>query len=57
LKKQINKKKGKVGKKRKVILDKKRKKGKFEKKMKKKVKKKKECIVDYYCNPQCIGCG
>jgi hypothetical protein len=57
LKKQINKKKGKVGKKRKVILDKKRKKGKFEKKNEKKSKKKKECIVDYYCNPQCIGCG
>ena len=37
LKKQINKKKGKVGKKkRKVILDKKRKKGKFEKKNEKK---------------------
>jgi hypothetical protein len=20
-------------------------------------KKKEECTVDYYCNPQCIGCG
>ena len=31
----------------------------WKKKMKKneKVKKKKEeCTVDYYCNPQCIGC-
>ena len=25
--------------------------------MEKKVKKKEECTVDYYCNPQCIGCG
>jgi hypothetical protein len=25
--------------------------------MKKNEKKKEECTVDYYCNPQCIGCG
>jgi hypothetical protein len=37
-----NKKKGKIGKK--------------NEKVKKKVKKK-ECTVDYYCNPLCIGCG
>jgi hypothetical protein len=27
------------------------------KKNKKVKKKKKECTMDYYCNPQCIGCG
>ena len=47
---------------RKVILEKKWKKGKVGTKKMKKCKKKcekkrEECIVDYYCNPQCIGCG
>jgi len=36
---------------------KKEKKGNLEKKRWKKTKKKEECTVDYYCNPQSIGCG
>ena len=59
LKKNKTKKGGKLEK-RKVILKKKEKGGNLKKKRwKKKTKKKKkeECTVDYYCNPQCIGCG
>jgi len=65
LKKQINEKKRKRGKLKKKESNfgkknkKKEKKGKIGKKnekVKKKVKKK-ECTVDYYCNPLCIGCG
>ena len=39
------------------INGKKRKKGKVGNKSEKKRWKKKKCTVDYYCNPQCIGCG
>jgi hypothetical protein len=39
-------------------LEKKKKKREiWKKKDEKKRKKKEECTVDYYCNPQCIGCG
>jgi hypothetical protein len=41
----------------KINEKKKRKKGKVGKKIKKYKKRKDECIMDYYCNPRCIGCG
>jgi hypothetical protein len=45
-------------KKRKVILEKKTKKKEKKGKIGKKWKsEKKKCTIDYYCNPQCIGCG
>ena len=49
----MKKNKGKL--KKKVFLEKKKKKGESRKKMKK--CKKQKCTVDYCCNPQCFVCG